>query len=225
MAYVFLTPDWFFGYDILLELFFAFIAFLVSFYAYKVYRISDQRQTKFLSIAFFFISVSYFILAVINFIVAQNLDEQVCGALGLNRVFLLQLFGTYLHALFFIMGLITLAYITFNTKSMSVYFLLLSIVLTSVYYNPVKLFIFYVLSALITGYLIYYYAKAYLSIKKPNVMLMLIAVIFLFLSTVHFIFAINNSLFYFIGHLLELAAYVIILSNLLMVLKHGEKKR
>jgi hypothetical protein len=38
-------------------------------------------------------------------------------------------------------------------------------------------------------------------------------------GTIHFIFSVNQALYYFIGHAMELIAYIFILINLILVVK------
>jgi hypothetical protein len=56
---------------------------------------------------------------------------------------------------------------------------------------------------------------------------MLVAAAFLFLlfGRAHFIMSVDHELFYALGHILELVAYIFILWNFYLVRKHGKKER
>src|SRR3989338_6048850 len=40
---------------------------------------------------------------------------------------------------------------------------------------------------------------------------------------IHFLFALDHGTYYVVGHVLELAAYLLILANLILVLRHDKK--
>jgi len=55
--------------------------------------------------------------------------------------------------------------------------------------------------------------------KQKKNLLVLLAFCFLLFGSVHFLVSVNHALFYVIGHFLELIAYVLILTNLLLLMK------
>ena len=74
--------------------------------SYKVYRLSEQREFRMLSISFFLIALSYILWAIFNLSLVNqiNLDS---GIVNLKNLGALPLIGVYLHMLFFILGSIT----------------------------------------------------------------------------------------------------------------------
>ena len=225
MGHLFVTPEWFYMYSVILEVFFAIITLMVSYYAYKIYKLTEERQSKLFSLAFLFIAVSYIIQSSLNFIILNKMDSDLSMIINLKAVYLLNLFGTYAHALLFIIGLIILTYITLKVKNAKVLTLLLSIVILSVIFSANKIFLFYVISSVLLLHTVIYYFTNYINNKKVNTLIVLVAMIFLLFSTLHFMFAIQYEIYYVIGHVLEAIAYLLILSNLILIWKHGEKKR
>jgi hypothetical protein len=55
--------------------------------------------------------------------------------------------------------------------------------------------------------------------------LVAIAMLILFVGYLHFTFAIENPIYYVIGHGLELLAYILVLVNLTIILRAGRKQR
>ena len=53
--------------------------------------------------------------------------------------------------------------------------------------------------------------------KQPRQLFIILAFAFLLFGRAHFVLAVNHSLFYVIGHVLELFAYALILANLLSI--------
>jgi len=219
MANLYLIPRWFFGYDVFLELAFALITLIVSYYAYKIYRLSGQYQSKLFSIAFSFFSISYFIQSLLNFAIISKLGENICSAIKLQNITTLNLYGIYIHTIFSVIGLVTLAYMTLKTKSLKIYSMILLISLLTLILSLNKIYLFYVLSSFLLVYIVLHYLVNFLENKQINTLLVLIAFLLLLFGHIHFIFAINHELFYILGHFLELTAYLLILINLIMVLK------
>ena len=85
MAYIFTSPEWFFGYDVALELSFAVITLLVCFYAWKISQVTQERNIRLFSLAFLFISLSYIIQTILNFIIMEQFDEGITAKINLKR--------------------------------------------------------------------------------------------------------------------------------------------
>ena len=83
----------------------------------------------------------------------------------------------------------------------------------------------YLLSSILLIFTVLFYFMNYLKSKKINAFLVLLAMISLLVGTLFFMFSVNNSEYYVIGHMIEFVGYVLILVNLVMILKHGKKTR
>ncbi len=229
MGSLFLIPQWFFGYDVALELLFAVVTLLVSFYAFKIYKLSMDNNLKFFSLSFFLIALSYLAQAVLNFIILDRLDDTVCGMINLQSVYLLDLFGIYFHSILFLLGLIVLAYVAMKMSDPGTFFLILFLVLGALYFSPYKTFMLYFLSTIILGLISFYYIRNYWNNRKTTSLLVAISMVLLFISCLYFIFATENMIYYVIGHALEFIAYLVVLVSLFMILrvgrKHGKKAR
>lgn len=225
MGYVFVSPNWFFTYSIILEIIFAVITLVVSYYAFKVYKLTDKKSTKLFSTAFMFICLSYFLQAMLNIIILWKMADRVVSMINLRDAWLLNLFGLYAHALFFIIGLILLAYIQFKIDDIKIALLLVALMVASILFTTNKLMLFYMLSTIILIFIVSNYFLNYIRHKTPNTLLVLIAMIFLLFGALHYFFAVDHEVYYVIGHGLEFLAYSIILINLLLMQKHGKKKR
>lgn len=225
MAYVFVSPSWFFNYSIILEVIFAVITLIVSFYAFKVYKLSDKKPAKLFSTAFVFICLSYVIQSMLNIIIFWKIADQVVSMINLRDAALLNLFGLYAHALFFIIGLIILAYVHFRVENYKILLLMVALVVSSIFFTQNKLMLFYMLSSILLMFIVVNYFLNYVRHKTPNTMLVLVAMIFLLFGALHYLFAIDHEIYYVIGHILEFLAYSMILINLLLILNHGKKKR
>ncbi|MFH1209672.1 MAG: hypothetical protein V1663_02695 [archaeon] len=219
MANIYIIPNWFLGYDILLEVVFAVVTLLVALYAYKVYKFTEQRQSKLFALSFFLISISYLIQSILNFLILNKLNDNICTMLQIKSVTTLNLIGIYTHIFFFIAGLIVLTYTTLKIKDTRVLSLLFILSFLSLIFSLNKINLFYILSSIFFVYISLYYLFVYLKTKHTKNLLVLIAFIFLLFAHIHFIFSLTYGSFYVIAHLLEFIAYLLILIDLILVLK------
>lgn len=219
MANLFLIPQWFFAYGIIFEIAFAIIALTVSVYAFKVYKLSNQKPSKYFAIGFLFISINYFLQSFLNILISSKLASNICGFMKIQGINTLNLYGIYLHMFFFVIGLITLAYMTLKLESKKTYFLLIIIALLSIVFAADKVYMFYIIASVLLIFIAWHYLENYLKNKQFKTLIILIAFLFLLFGNLHFIFAVNHGLYYVVGHFLELVAYVLILINLLWVFK------
>ena len=224
MSNVFVTPQWFYGYDVALELIFAVITLLVCFYSWKIYKVTQERNIRLFSLAFFFISLSYIVQSILNFVIMDQLDDNVSTLINLNNVYLLNLFGIYTHSLLFLVGLLLLAYIALRIYSLPTFILMSILVFASLYFSPYKTFMLYLLSTVLLGFIVYYYLTNYWNNRKATTLLVLLAMVILFIAYMCFMFATDDSFYYILGHLLELTAYITVLVNLIIILRIGKQK-
>jgi uncharacterized protein involved in response to NO len=225
MSNIFIIPEWFLGYDMALEVIFAAVTLLVSYYAWKIHKTTEERNIRLFSMAFLFISLSYFVQCVLNLIILRQLEDEITGFIGLQSIYHLNLFGIYFHSILFLIGLLLLTYIALKIYSLQTFVLLFLLVFSSLYFSPYKTFMLYLLSTVLLGFIVYYYIANYWKNRKATTLMVLIAMILLFVGYLHFMFAMDNPMYYVVGHALELCAYVLVLINLLIILRVGKQRR
>jgi len=204
------SPVWFFGYDVALEFLFFAVSLLVAVFSIKVYKHTYQKPVKLFAVSFIFISISYLIQSVFNFIM-------LCEEHSLISVAILDTIAMYSHMLFMTIGLSILAYMTFKVDNKRLIALISIISLIAVFLSANPFYSFFLISSLYLGIVLIYFVLNYIKNPKRESLLIVIAFVFLMFGSIHFIFSLNHSLFYAIGHVLEFVAYVMILINLLMV--------
>lgn len=225
MEVVYKIPQWFFGINIILDFIFALAAAIVAIYAFKIYKISDQREPKLLGTAFTLMSISYIILIYINLFFVSILED--------NKIISLQDFNSinnlavYAHILIFALGLLTLLFATFKNKDKSQYTLIIVISLAAIIFSINKAEVSYILSSIFLAYICIHYAQIYLQKKNFNSALIFTGLIFLLASKLTLAIQIieNIRYNYVISHILELISYVFIIISLSRIIKHGQKKK
>lgn len=213
-----IVPHWFAGYNAVLEILFFAISFLVGTYALKIYRLSGQRQLKLFGISFLLISASYFIQSVLNFLSRYSMAGG-CNMQSMSSMHTLNIAGIYAHMLLFIIGLVTLAYMTLKIKDLTPYFLFAAIAIGALFLSSSKLYFFYVISSILLVYISFFYLRNYLQSKKASALVVFIGFLFLLFAKMHFIFSVDHGAFYVAGHLLEFIAYALILTNFINVIR------
>ena len=225
MAFNCISPTWFFGYSTVMELAFAIIALVLALFSYKIYKLTDQRQTKLFSASFFLISFSYAVKSVFNFVGLYLVNDFVCSPTGpdlgaiVGKLGALNFLGSYAQMALMLVGLSTLLYMTLGTKDKRMLLLMICLSIVSMLFTANIFYSFYVLSALMLAFISRYYVRNYISNRKPSGVLTAAAFILLTVGSVIFFFSVDNPMFFVIGSIFEFAAYVLILINLFTVLR------
>jgi hypothetical protein len=204
------SPVWFFGYDVALQFLFFAVSLLVAVFSLRVYRRTYQQPVKLFAASFIFISASYLIQSVFNFIMISEERSFITVAI-------LDAVAMYSHMFFMTIGLSILAYMTFKVDNKRLIALISIISLIAIFLSANQFYSFFLISSLYLGIVLIHFALNYIRNPRRESLLVVIAFVFLMFGSIHFIFSVNHSLFYAIGHVLELVAYAMILINLLMV--------
>ena len=194
MSTVLMFPAWFSGYGVVFEAVFAIISLIIALFAFKIYRASDQWYAKVLGISFSLISVSYVLQSVFTV-------------------------GTYLHMLFFLLGLVILVCMVFKSPKKMMLWLLIALTLIALMFSASIFSTFYLLSAVYLAIIAWHYIDNFLAHKQTTTLLIALAFLFLFFGSFHYFLSVNHALFFVIGRFLELVAYLLILANIYLVLK------
>lgn len=224
MSQLYLIPSWFFEFGIILELLFALITLAVAIYSFFVYKYCLERECKLFGLGFLAIAFSYFSWAFVSWYVPFRLKAQG-GVVSLDGLSELVTIGVYLHAFFFLVGLTTLTYLTFDIKGKRNYSLILSLVLVLLIFASQKIIAFYFTCALLLLYVLFYYGRGYIDGEGPRNPFLFLAFLFLFLGSVDFTLSAVNHVHYVVGHIFYLVGYGFILINFIMMLRPLRKLR
>ena len=219
MIYSNFAPVWFYGYDIALELVFFATSLMVAIFAFNIYKKTCQKKIRLFGVGFSLIATSYLIQSILNFLIITKANEQVCRAIKVSSILAFNYTGTLIHIFFLITGYAILLYTTLKINSRRTLWLLILISIVTVFFSKNILFVFYLLSTIYLLFISTYYIKNYLKNKQTKTLLIAVAFLFLLFGSFHFLISVNHQLFYAIGHILELFAYILILSNLYLIFK------
>ena len=219
MVLMLFAPTWFYGYDVVLEVLFSIVAFAVAVLAFKVYKKSAQRNAGLFGISFFLIGISYLIQSLLNFLILSRANESICRGLRIQSITAFNNIGVMVHILFMTIGLSMLLYITFRQKETKLLWLLIITSLSAIYFSYNMLYMFYLFSTIFLAFISWHFIQNYRNNSKSRTMVIALAFLFLLFGSFHFLVSVNHQLFYVIGHILELMAYLLILINYYLVLK------
>ena len=218
----YLIPSWFFGFGFALEVLFGIITLSVALYSFKVYRLCMQRECKLFGWSFLALAFSYFSWAFVSWYVPARLSARE-GVISLTGFTTLVTLGVYAHVLLFLLGLVTLTYLTLGIKSQRTYTLLVSVVLIVLIFSSHKIIAFYFVSSLLLFYILIYYGLQYWH-GRHN-FLVVIAFVFLFFGTLDFTLSAINDIHYVVGHMLYLVGYLFILANFILMARPLRKRK
>ncbi len=219
MSTMYMAPSWFFGYDVIFELFFFIISLVIALYALKIYKTTDQESAGHFGYGFLIISVAYLLQSISNFLVYSELNKQICQVAKFASVTTIDAIGTYAYMLFMISGLVVLLFVSFKEEKKRMLWIswLVSVIAIALSKNP--MYSFYLLSSIYLVFIAWHFLESYLKNRKAITLCVALAFIFLCFGSFHFVISVNHELYYVIGHILEFIAYILILVNWFMVRK------
>lgn len=232
---IFFGPSWFSGIDLLIDLFGLIVLMLISFFAFKIYKLDDSKHKNFsmfwslflLSLGFLFKVFTYG-LVYCNSIFGLNLPHQVLSPYGVSCAVGAFSWLFRPSALLTLLGL-SLLFLVSNTKpnnkvSNSTFFMLGFLSFVIVLFSNSMYYVFHLASL---GFLVFvsiHYFKLY---KKNNVTnTHRVAMSFALIAVSHLIFllAVMSPLVYFLGELIQLIGFLLLLATFISVLKYGKEK-
>jgi len=225
-AYVF-SPEWFYGFDSIIELIAVIISVLLVYYSYKCFKLTKENKYLYFSTAF--LSLTFAFIAKIIGTLAIYKPEITRTALGssIHQTFT-GLTPSYINALTFIpyifftlLGFMILFLIisrlTWKNQrvvALLIYFLFLAIWISVIHYQ-----LFYLTSFVLLLLITYSYYQNYKEIKSENARFVVIAFGILLVSQAFFVFVIYSRIIYVLAELIQLLGFVYLLIPFILIFK------
>ncbi len=226
MERIYSVPDWFFGYNIVLEFLFFLLAGLVALYAFRTYRMTYARETRLFGMAFSFLSVSYFLIGLSNLLFLK-------ASGGMREYWYLESFVQIrslifiLYVFLFVGGFATLLYTTQRAKNTESFLLIIILSIFGILLSKDKSFSIYFLSSLFLIVVSYNYLRLYVEKGNRNTLYVMIGMLFFFASSLTLLFSqdyFSHNL-YAVSHVFDVFGYLFIFFSLIRVLKNGKEKK
>ncbi len=219
MSNVFLVPSWFLGYDIIFEIAFAIVTFMVALFSFKVYKLTHQSKPYIFGMGFMLMCAGYVIQAILNSIFFFYIRHMSFSPSQANFIITIYMIAVYAYTYLMLLGLITLVYMSFSIKKPKVHLLMSLLVLMVLISAMDKLLLFYLMSAVISFFILHHYLYNYIKNKRKTSLLVMLGFASMLIAYIFFIFSLDSALFYFIGHAFKLIAYTLILINLFHIIR------
>ncbi len=225
IQYIF-SPRWFYGIDIIFELFSIVVVALIARYGYKLYGITQDEKHKRFSLFFLLIGVAFL------FKILANFDIYYLGIKSIkiaNTIFYFQtshvseiLFYIGFTVFKFLMMLAFFGLVHINWKGREGFILMAYFIAVVSVFSYVSYYIFHIsMIVLITALLANYFRKfREKGVRDKTVLLTPISFIILLLSQAAFTAIALDLVLYVIGEVFQLAGFCILLYEYIMVIRY-----
>jgi hypothetical protein len=211
MVNVYLSPRWFLGWDIALEILFAIILLGISLFAFRIYRKTYQQSIRLFGISFALMSFAYVVQSIFNFIMISGRDSSLPRGFFFRSVSAVNEIAFFIHIVLMTLGLIILGYIVCKKKRILYPIIAFIISMFLMFINP--FFMFYFISSVLVSFLVIYFFKNYIKKRDMNALIITLAFLFMLFAKMIFLFSVRIKFYYFVGHMLLLVSYLLILYN------------
>jgi len=227
MLKVVLSPQWFFGPDILIDFFSFVVLFLFAIISLKYYGMSKNKGLLYLGISFFLVGLGELSRIIMNFglyynfTVTYNIGKMIVTSEIVKSIDVIYGLGFFFYRFFVMLGFYFIYYINKKKKSriehlIMIYFILIAAIFTSNAYG-----VFHMTVTVFLAVIFAHYWKVYKKTKSENTHLLAAAFLVLVVSNVIMIFSRLNAGAYLVANLMELGSYILFLFVIIRIYKHG----
>ncbi len=207
--------------DAILYLFCAIVAFAVSVFSYRAYKVSKEKNFMLFALGFFVLAIGIVARSIGNIAVFENITQcffsNICGALE-KSFYIINLvavaFTLYAYNLFIFV---------YSKVKAKVLMLLAFIETSAIALLLFKTLWFHVIAAVLVLFLIFLAARTVKRNKNINSLFVLLA--FILLCASHIFFSINNLTMVYLGHASEFLSFLFFFIMLLRVKYINVKKK
>lgn len=221
-----IMPSWFLSANILFEFLFFIFAAAISYYAFSAYKLTNQRESKIFGWSFLFLAISHFALIIINSLFL-SITQGGFRTLEFGDLMGIKNFMVASYVFFFILGLITITYMSLKIKSKKTYFLLIFLSIIILFCSMTLSLLIYSLASLLLLFITMYYFSEFIRTRNKNTLFVLIGFFMLLVTNLLLSIVTRYSLpsVYVLAYLTEVVGYTLIILSLINVLNYGKKKK
>ena len=216
------SPDWFLGFDSLLEFLTTWIAFFIGYYSYKFFRISKNSKYFYLGFSFFAIALAYLAKAFTNILIYLEANRAEVWAIKVQNIAIIHDIGIIAYVALILIAYITLVALALKIKDMRILSLLVVTAVLATIIGSSSLLFFHVLSFIFLLYIIPYFYTHYKQTRDAHYQIVVISFLLIAFSHLCFILLLTgHQLFYVYGEITQLFGYLGLLMNLIWCLRYG----
>ena len=229
-SYVF-GPEWFYGFDSIIELIAIIVSVLLVYYSYKCFKLTKENKYLYFSTAFLSLTVAFIakILGTLT-IYRPTITRTTLGSTihqtftsmtpySINAIaFIVFIFFTLLGFMILFLIISRLRWNNQRVIALLLYFVFLATWISVIHYQ-----LFYLTTFVLLLLVTYSYYKNYLEIRSEKARFVAIAFGILLISQAFFIFVIYSEIIYVLAELLQLMAFIYLLIPFILIFKKKPK--
>lgn len=231
MLEILFSPKWFYGKDILIDIFSIIVLSLIATFSIKYYKMNKKNKNYFwFGISFITLALSFLFKILTNFTIYYNvIDTEKLGLLTLSyntirSSDILFSIGFLSYILLTLLSFLMLYEIYKAKHSKQNILLTLYFIITITYFTTSKYFIFHLTAFLFLFLITLNYFKNYLKNKKTTSKFLVLSFAIIALSQLFFIFVELNNLLYVFAESIQFIGYLLLLITFMGAIKNAKKK-
>jgi len=230
MVKIVLTPEWFIGKDLIIEVFTLLVLIIFAFIAYRYYNLNKNRRVLYLGSGFGLIGLAQLATILTKLVLYYDLGpsraigEAIITSQIVSSVDFFYYAGFFFYHFFTLLGLYILYRLPREKKSIADYMVVVYFIVISIFSGDEFFFFFHLTALFLLILIIENYVRIYKENKFYNTKILVMAFSILALSQLIFILSTVDALFV-LGNIVELISYTLFLALIIRIWKYGKEKK
>jgi hypothetical protein len=230
MVKIVLTPDWFIGKDIMIDIFSFVVLLIFGILAYRYYKLSKNRSVLYLGAGFGLIALAQLaailtkIVLYYDFDLTQEIGKAVITSQVVSSVDFFYYAGFFFQRVFTLLGLYIIYRLPREKKSIGDYALGIYFIFISAFLSKEFFYLFHLTALFLIILIVENYWRIYKENKFFNTKILILAFSILALSQLIFVLS-KIEILFVLANTIELISYTIFLALIIRIWKHGKEKK
>jgi len=233
LRYYVFGPEWFYGFDSIIELIAIIVSVLLVYYSYRCFKFTKENKYLYFSIAFFSLTLAFIAkiiatLAIYKPVIARTaLGSSIQQTFTSLTLFNINALSFIAYTFFTLLGFMILFLIIskLTWKNQRVIVILIYLVFIATWISAIHYQLFYTTTFVLLLLITYSYYQNYREIKGEKARFVAIAFGILLVSQAFFVFVIYSRTIYVVAELLQLLGFVYLLIPFILIFKKKPKKQ
>ncbi len=222
MGFVF-GPSWFYGIDTIIEFVAVLITLFIAIYSFRIYKLIHDRKYLYFMLAFLLVSASYSIRTLTDWLVYTSLLGRIPNVMAavskVATVSTLHTIGYLAYVFMTLAGFMILVAIFLKIQDIRIVSLLFIFIIILTALSQSILVAFHITLLLMLLYIVAHLYMNYSRTRSVSSFLVLYSMACLLAAQVFFVVLTFYSSYFVTGQLLQLAGFLLLLINMILVLK------
>ena len=225
------SPEWFYGIDMIIDLFSILVLSLITIFSLKCYKINKKNKNYFwLAMSFMILAISFLFKILTHFTIYYDIiREEALGFFSLTYktvaiLDILYAIGFLGYMFLSLIGLLILYEIYQKNRLKQNIILLIYFIMIASYFSTSKYFVFHLTSLVMFIFITLNYFKNSLKKRTRTSNLLAFSFLIITISQLIFIFIVLNTLLYVFAEITQLLGYVLLLITFIEIVKNAKKK-